>query len=203
MIVLTAAMRDEVTAAFGVRPERVAVVPSMRVGSAEGSSPPSRGTNCRPRSRRNGGDGGKCYQGYTGYWPAGGAQKSLIGFDSAAITADLNGAVIEKVEAFLYFEHWHYGSGGTAGIGTHSNASTPTNWAGSTGILKSETNWPRGAGRWVTLPSSEHARFKSGAARGLSLQAPDTGLTYYGIAEGTSPGASESTKPKIRITYKK
>lgn len=145
--------------------------------------------------------GGKAYQGYTSYWPGGGTQRSLIGFDDATIRSDIAGATIQSIDVFLYFEHWNNGSGGSAGIGTHGNAAAPASFTGSTAILKQEGSWARGEGRWVRLPSSEHARFQSGGARGISLQAPSTSALHYGIASGA--GASSSRRPKIRIKYKK
>ena len=136
------------------------------------------------------------YQGYTPYWPGGGRQRSLIGFPT--LTGDLSGATVTKVEVYLYFQHWHSGAGGSAGIGYHGNTSRPATFGGSTGILAYSHNWPRGAGRWVTIPSGYWDAFRTGAARGISLQAPNDTTQYYGYAAG-----SGSQIPKLRISYRK
>jgi len=55
----------------------------------------------------------------------------------------------------------------------------------------------RNDGRWITLPFSVHAGFKSGSLRGISLYPPggSTSTEYYGLFFGN--------KTKLRITYEK
>lgn len=114
--------------------------------------------------------------------------RGLIGFPS--MVSDLSGATISKVEAYVYFAHWWWNSGGTARIGTHGASSAPSTLPSTSGILATvKTAKPGGA--WVTLPSSVWAGLKSGTVRGLAMLG--TGQADYGYA----------TSAKLRVTYKK
>ncbi|QUC01229.1 hypothetical protein [Cellulosimicrobium cellulans] len=130
---------------------------------------------------------GKAVQG--GSYPA---RKCLVGFPS--VTATLSGATVNWVEVYIYFAHWYYNAGGTAVIGAHGHTSAPGSYSATDGLVTS-ANWPKPGGRWVRLPSSTHAGFKSGATRGISLRAPGdtTNLQYYGYATST----------RLRINYTK
>lgn len=140
------------------------------------------------------------YQGYTSYYPAGGTQRSQIGFNDSQIRSDLSGAEIQSVEVYVFYEHWWSGAGGNARIGTHSNSNKPGSWSGAnTAYYSDSTNWPRGSGRWVRLNNAEGDRFKSGNARGITLNAINTSNTYYGYARGVG----QSNAPKLRIKYRK
>jgi hypothetical protein len=132
----------------------------------------------------------KAVQGYGG----GSFRMSMIGFPS--IISDLSGATVKKIEVYLYFEHWWNNSGGTASIGYHGATSAPSTWNGSYANLQ-RSGIPKPGGVWITLPSSTHASWKSGAYRGVTLRAPSdsTSSTYYGYA---NPGAC-----KLRYTYVK
>ena len=130
-------------------------------------------------------------KGYQGLQPgtANGNLKSLWTFPS--LTSLLTGATVNKIEAYFYFEHWYSGSGGTARIVAHGNSGQPTTYS-SLILAISSPNWPRGAGRWVTIPSSLYAGFKSGTYKGFGLEGDGTYNTY-GIANAA----------KIRVTYTK
>lgn len=138
--------------------------------------------------------GAKATQGYTSYWPSGGVQRGLIGFPS--VTGTLSGADIVKVEVYVYAAHWASSSGGTLCIGGHSHTSKPTTWSSNLNDAKRQA-LKKPEGRWITLPSSMHAGFKSGTYRGISLLPPgsSTSSTYYGYLTWS--------KSKLRITYKK
>lgn len=122
------------------------------------------------------------------------ARMSMIGFPS--IISDLSGATVNKVEVFLYFAHWWNNSGGTAGIGYHGQTSKPSSWSGTSASLQ-VGGMPKPGGKWITLPSSTYASFKSGAYRGITLRAPgdSTATVYYGYAV---PG-----KCQLRYTFTK
>jgi hypothetical protein len=132
----------------------------------------------------------KAVQGYGG----GSFRMSMIGFPS--IISDLSGATVNKIEVYVYFEHWWNNSGGTASIGYHGATSAPSTWNGSYANLQ-RSGIPKPGGVWITLPSSTYASWKSGAYRGITLRAPgdSTASTYYGYA---NPGAC-----KLRYTYTK
>lgn len=128
-----------------------------------------------------------------GYSSADGDSKSLWIFPS--MTATLAGATITKIRVYLYANHWYYNAGGTARVKVHGYSSAPGSSPSMTTALDS-TSWPKPGGRWVTLPSSLHAGFISGAYRGVGVgPAGSTSQTYYG--RFNRDGA------KIEITYKK
>ena len=142
-----------------------------------------------------------CYQGYYSGVPGNGNQKSMLGFPYATIASDLSGASISKVEFYLYFSHWYYGSGGTAVIGTHNvaGASAPATWSGSSNRVQS-ASWPKPGGRWVTLPTAVGSELAAGTTKGIVIgPGPSTDALYYGYCNGYS----QSSAPQLRITYTK
>ena len=129
-------------------------------------------------------------QGYGG----GPQRMGMIGFQS--MTADLSGAVIEKVEVYLYYQHWWNNSGGTASIGYHDKTSKPAWWSGTHASI-TKGGVPRASGVWITLPSSTHEHWKSGRYRGITVRAPGdtTDRAYYGYVD--------PARCRIRVTYLK
>lgn len=111
---------------------------------------------------------------------------------SSAMRSALSGSTIEKFEAYLENAHWYYGSGGTARIVPNDGSYKGVGF-GTTNV--ESANWPRYAGRWVTIPSSWYPYIASGTYRGLSTYATSTGLTYYGQFKGSPT--------KFRVTYRK
>lgn len=107
-----------------------------------------------------------------------------------AMRGALSGATIEKFEVYLVNHHWYYGSGGTAVIYPNDGS-----YKGIVGSGTTSPNWPRGAGRWVTLPKSWYSSFANGTYKGVSLYTSNTGLTYYGQFKGSPT--------KFRVTYRK
>lgn len=141
-------------------------------------------------------------QGYTAYASGYGHQQAAVVFTGAAlygettksITQALAGATVDKVEVYLYFNHWYSSSGGTARIGKLGAASIPSTLSASP--TKTSAGWPRGAGRWVTVPTS----WFSDTNRGITLGGgSSTSSTFYGRADDHT--ASGSRRPKVRITY--
>ena len=127
---------------------------------------------------------GKAVQGNYGA----GDMKGIIGFP--AMTGDLSGADIVKVEAYVYMSHWWFNSGGTATLAMSPHASAPASVSGlSGGVATVKTAKPGGA--WVTLPSSVWAGLKAGTWRGIALVG--SGQAAYGYA----------TSAQLRVTYKK
>lgn len=127
-------------------------------------------------------------KGYQGLSPAGyGNLKSLWTFPS--LTGILSGATVLDIWVYFYFEHWYNASGGTARIVYHGNSAQPTNYS-SLGLAVTSTSWPRGAGRWVRIPSSLYAGFISGTYKGFGLEG-DSSYNTYGIANAA----------RIRIRY--
>lgn len=134
-----------------------------------------------------------------GYNSANGDQEAVAIFPTS-IQSTISSATVKKIECYLYANHWYYNSGGTAKINVHGYTSAPSSSPSMTAAVTS-SKWPKPGGRWVTIPSSFHAGFKSGTYRGIGVgKAGTTSLTYYGRFNGA--GAS-SKKPQIRITYAK
>lgn len=135
-------------------------------------------------------------QGY--YSSERGNQRSMIGFPGTVKT-DLTGATVNKIEIYLYFQHWYSNAGGTAVIGCHG-AENPVSTSSGTASIFTSAKWPKPGGRWVTLPSSTYDEWKSGAWCGILLGPGDsTSGTYYGKANGITG----SYKPTLRVTYTK
>ncbi|MFF2566691.1 hypothetical protein [Streptomyces sp. NPDC058084] len=134
--------------------------------------------------------GNQCLQGY--YSSTNGMQAALIGFPSSLAT-DLSGAVIQKAEIYLYFEHWYYNSGGKAVIKAHKHASRPSTFS-SDGEAQTIT-WGKNVGKWVDIT----AVFDSTSWRGIALDPNNSDRTYYGRAQGVG----QTYPPQLRVTYTK
>lgn len=146
--------------------------------------------------------GNLCYQGDDQGGTGWGNQRSLIGFDSAAIRAEIEGAVMVKIVLSLYFPWWWYSNGGTAWIGTHNHLSAPTTWdiTHVNYCRWSSPNWPRHAWRDITLPNAVAGEFANGTSTGIAIGPPPRSYAeYYGYAYG----AYDAAKPYITITYTK
>ena len=111
---------------------------------------------------------------------------------SSAMRSDLSGSTIEKFEVYLENAHWYYGSGGTARIVPNDGSYKGVNF-GNTSI--ESANWPRYAGRWVTIPSSWYPYIVNGTYKGVSTYTSNRSLTYYGQFKGSAT--------KFRATYRK
>lgn len=137
---------------------------------------------------------GAAAQGRTPYAPGNGVMRGLVGFPSQA--SRLSGATVKKIEVYVYAKSWHASAGGTAVLGVHGHGSKPGSFSATTNDVKRQ-KLKRPEGRWITLPSSVHAGFKSGSLRGISFYPPSgsTSTEYYGIFTGN--------KTKLRITYEK
>lgn len=144
--------------------------------------------------------GVEALQGQSPYYPAGGNYRSMIGFPSAMI-ADVAGSTIEKVEVYLYANHWHPDSGGILVMGTHGNTFAPATFGG-TAVIPDRTRhpgWPKPGGLWVDV-SYMGAGLLDGTIRGLTLgPAPDTNSVYYGRING----AGMTNPPTFRVTFTK
>lgn len=147
-----------------------------------------------------GGDQQKLYYGNSGESSYNGRQSSLIGFDYAAIQAALAGAVINKVEIYLYNEHTWLNSGATVYFGTHSNATKPGTFGGVVTNFISTGATKRSLGTWHVVNTTIGAQLRDASAKGIVLQAPNDSTSYYGYAAGIGDGPPI---PQIRINYTK
>ena len=129
---------------------------------------------------------------FQGASPSAGGVQSIATFPS--MTGDLSGATITSIKVYFYFDHWYYNSGGTARIHLHGATSLPSTKPAMTYAVSS-SGWPKPGGRWVSIPSSFWAGFKSGTYRGIGLGDTTPTLTEYGYAAGY--------KTRIQIKYTK
>lgn len=113
------------------------------------------------------------------------------------ISTAVSGATINKVEVYLYANHWYYGSGGTARI----RAATNTTLTGTTPseAYKDVPGWGRSVGKWVDITSLAIAA--NGTIRSIKIgKSPSaSNYTYYGRFNAHN----QSNPPKLRITYTK
>lgn len=142
------------------------------------------------RSSYNSYYGSKMLQGY--YSSTNGLQSSLVGFPGQ-LSTDLAGAVIDRVEVFLYFDHWYSASGGQAVIRGHSHSARPGTFSSDSKSLT--VSWARNEGKWVDVTSI----FTSASMRGIALDPNNSASTYYGRARG----AGEEYPPLLRVIYTK
>ncbi|AYN59106.1 tail protein [Arthrobacter phage Yang] len=128
---------------------------------------------------------------YSGLSPANyGDLRSVATFPS--FTSDLSGATVNDVWIYVYYDFWYYGSGGNAAISLHGY-STPPGSSPSLSFSMMSNGWPRAAGRWVRLPDSTYAGFKSGTYKGFGLGGHGGGYSEYGYAHDA----------RIKIRYTK
>jgi hypothetical protein len=147
-------------------------------------------------------DNGDAYQGYTPFYPANGDQASQIGdfrrvSSGQLLKDDLNGATMEKLEVYLYAEHWHYAAGGTAVIRYHNNTGPGSlnNYAGDKRIA----GWARGEARWVDI-TEWAGHFAGTGAKGIQVgPSGGTDPEFYGVFHGHTG----SRPPRLRATFTK
>lgn len=134
-------------------------------------------------------------KGYQGLSPAGyGNLKSLYTFPTT-LSSTISGSTINGIWVYFYFEHWYYNSGGKARIVLHGNTLQPTTYGHTAPADPNtivSTGWPKGAGRWVAIPSTYWNGFRDGTYKGVGLYGDGTYLTY-GIANNC----------RIRVKYTK
>lgn len=112
------------------------------------------------------------------------------GWTFPTMTGDLAGATVEKIEMYAYCHQTHYSTGSTV---------NPAVWGGvmasNLTAFTSIYGWKAGQGKWITLPSTYHAGFKSGQYAGVGVIPTSGSAEQY--ARFNPSGA------KIRITYTK
>jgi hypothetical protein len=139
------------------------------------------------------------YQGSVG--DSNGNQKSLVGFNWAAISADLKGASVTGMTISLYALYWWSYSSGTGYAGTHTYTSKPSTYS-SGSVLERRwrvAGWPRNAWRTINVGSGTGVQFQKGQAKGVSVGWGNNDNETY----GWFAGARMSQRPFITITYKK
>lgn len=107
-----------------------------------------------------------------------------------SMTGDLSGATVEKVEMYISCTQTHYSTGSTV---------NPAVWGGTMATnlsaFTSIYGWKAGTSKWITLPASLYAGFKSGQYAGVGVIPTSGSVEQY--ARFAPTGA------QIRITYTK
>ena len=111
------------------------------------------------------------------------------------MTGTLSGATVNSIEAYFYFNHWYYNSGGDAKIYLHNDAGAPNSSLPTMTYAATSTDWPKPGGRWVNIPSSFWAGIKNGTYKGVGLGDTSPSTVEYGYANGLST--------KIEVKYRK
>lgn len=150
--------------------------------------------------------------GYIGASSSYGHQQSLIlfgpssamsGETSLSMNAALTGAMVTKVEIWLYADHWYNSVGGVARLGKWSSSdSVPTmpNTLNASPSLSAPSSgtWRRDQGRWVTIPNW----WISDGTRGITLGGGSSRASaYYGRFAGVTSTRPQAYWPRIRVTY--
>lgn len=131
-----------------------------------------------------------------------GKQTSLVGFDYAAISAALAGAVINSVEIGINNLHTWPSGGTTTYFGMHNNATKPSNYSGAAVVANQVSSAKVLRNQWAfhSVSTAFGSNLRDGVIKGIIIQAPNSTTSYYGYAAGVGSGL---TPPHIRITYTK
>lgn len=131
-----------------------------------------------------------------------GRNRSLIGFDWAAIAAALAGSTINKVTLSLTNVHAYNNSGSDIHFGIHNFGSEPGTWAGG-GIPRSmisKQHFGKPQRRDVQMPLEFAQAIRDGWGKGIALESPSDSRTYYGYAGGVGSG---QPLPRLTVEYAK
>lgn len=130
-----------------------------------------------------------------------GNNRSLIGFNYAAIKADLAGATIKSCKIVIGNYSTYNFSGGTCYLGTHVYAGQPGSWSGgSVYERRTSINHGYGASFVKEMGVAVGNEFKAGTTKGIAIgPAPSNASAYYGHYRG----ATMSGHPYLSITYTK
>lgn len=154
-------------------------------------------------SKRAGGDGGNCYQGY--YSGTHGRTTSLVGYDWSKIQNDLAGATIESVKLVTRARHSYYGAGMDVVVHQHNNGSEPATFSDG-GELARKNNVTAGETATIDLGTTFGNHLRDGTMKGVAFDSyysgmPDssTGRNFYGYLYGAGSGSA----PKLKVTFQK
>lgn len=125
-------------------------------------------------------------------------QRIMLGFNDAAMRADLAGASILRVE-YRHLNTHAWWNGADIRFGTHRASAAADNYgANRVGVFT--RHWPKvglggGTGGWRTIPRWLGAAFRDDSASGLTIDQPTAGTAHYGELDLSSV--------ELRITYVK
>jgi hypothetical protein len=119
-----------------------------------------------------------------------GRNRSLVGFDYAAIAAELAGSTILDVWVRMVNVHSYNNSGSYVHLGIHNFSAEPATWAGG-GIprsMLSKQHWNKGATFTAHVPLEFAQSIRDGWGKGLALESPSDSRDFYGYMGGVGSG---------------
>lgn len=137
------------------------------------------------------------YNPYHDRWD-GGNEGGMAFWDLGYIQGLLRGARIEKVELFLYADHFGYYSGGEAVVGVHNARGWQEYFSETTHGVARARYYGRNTSQWIQLPNWVGDGFRDNWIAGITTKADSPNLWQYGVFAGTNEGWK---KPKLRFTY--
>lgn len=131
-----------------------------------------------------------------------GNNRSLVGFDYAAIATALSSSTVTRVRLRMVNLGSWYSTGVTVYFGIHNSVSEPSSWSGG-GIPASRIASARFGNpedKVIDLPLSFATAVRDGWGKGLALEAPSSSKEFYGYAAGVGSGY---TAPQLIVDYAK
>ncbi len=128
-----------------------------------------------------------------------GQNRSLIGFDYAAIATALAGSTVNSVSLTMTNLHTYWNAGSDVWFGVHNFNSKPANWTG--GLPRQvKQRFVQAQTRTVGMPLNFATAIRDGSGKGISIEAPNSSRDFYGYAAGVGSG---SPVPVLTINYSK
>jgi len=129
-----------------------------------------------------------------------GRNKSLMGFDYAAIAAALASSTVNSVWLTMTNLHTYWNAGSDVHFGLHNFASEPGTWSGLGGAYKAKHRFVMAQTKRVAMPLEFATAIRDGTSKGIGLDAPSDSRDFYGYAAGVGSG---SPVPVLTVNYSK
>lgn len=123
-----------------------------------------------------------------------GNQRAMVGFDATTIAADLAGARVTDVEAFLSVLEAEDPDADLT-LGLHNSSAAPATYT-QTYRGTARATWTAGVPAWRSVPVFVAESIRDGLASGFTIDVPDTpqSVAYAGSVTSGRP-------PRLRVTY--
>jgi hypothetical protein len=128
-----------------------------------------------------------------------GQNRSLIGFDYAAIAAALAGSTVNAVSLTITSLHTYWNSGADIWFGVHNFTSEPATWSGGLPRI-AKHKFVQAQTRNVAMPIEFATSIRDGTGKGIAIEAPNSSRDYYAYLAGVGSG---SPIPVLTINYSK
>lgn len=126
-------------------------------------------------------------------------QRSLIGFDYAAIVTALTGSTVKKVQ-LEYTELASYLPDVYVHFGMHNETAEPATWPTLVRRMIRKHLFTPPEKRVVTMPLEFATNIRDGSAKGLAIEAPNNSPDFYGYGVGVG---SPYPAPRLIVEYVK